>query len=360
MRIRADPTRARSRVVSGPLTVPPTPWATVLARGATTRHHHGVHALCLEDTLVLRTVDRPTPGPDEALIDMQLAGICGTDLEITRGYKSYRGILGHEFVGRVRRCPGDPTREGTRVTADINLACGSCASCRAGQSKHCDRRRVMGIARHPGCFAEQVVVPIANLHAVPASVSDDQAVFTEPLAAAFELFESIPLGADTRVAVLGDGKLGLLVVLALRSRGIPLTAVGRHPAKLERVAGPGVRTCAPEQLGSERFDVVVDATGSPTGLALALDHVVARGTVALKSTFAGPVPLDATRVVVDEIRVVGSRCGPFDVALAAMSRGEVDPTPLIDARYPLAQAEAAMAHAARRGTLKVLLEGPGQ
>jgi threonine dehydrogenase-like Zn-dependent dehydrogenase len=216
----------------------------------------------------------------------------------------------------------------------------------------------MGILEHPGCFAEQLTLPVANLHAVPESLDDEQAVFTEPLAAAFQIFEQVDLSPGTTVAVIGDGKLGLLIGMALRAHGLGPTLVGRHPRKLALVEGPGVRTCSPRALGSERFEVVVEATGSPDGLSFALDHVRPRGTIVLKSTVQGRVDVPATSLVVDELRLVGSRCGPFEVALQAMAQGQVDPRPLVDARYPLARAEAAMERAARRGTLKVLLQGP--
>lgn len=305
----------------------------------------------------LREVPSPTLPRDHALIDLRLAGICGTDLELVRGYKRHHDVLGHEFVGVVTRCPDAPQWEGQRVTGEINLPCGQCERCAAGLGNHCSARRVLGILEHPGCFAEQLTLPVANLHAIPDALTDEQAVFTEPLAAAFQIFEQLTLDPTTPVAVVGDGKLGLLIALALRARSIPVVAVGRHAHKLARVAGPGVRTCSPEALGSERFAVVVEATGSPDGLAFAVAHTRPRGTVVLKSTTHQEVRLPIAALVVDEIRLVGSRCGPFAVALAAMAAGEVDPRPLIDARYPLAEAEAALAHAARRGTLKVLLEG---
>jgi len=315
-------------------------------------------ALTLTTDVALRDIPPPTLDPGHALIDLRLAGICGTDLELLGGYKGYRGPLGHEFVGTVTRCPDAPTWEGRRVTGEINLPCGTCERCVAGLGNHCATRRVMGILEHPGCFAEQLTLPIANLHAVPESLSDEHAVFTEPLAAAFQIFEQLPLTPSTTVAVIGDGKLGLLIALALRSRSIPLVVVGRHPGKLALVEGPGVRTCQTADLGSERFAVVVEATGSPDGLAFALEHVRPRGTVVLKSTIHGEVRLPTTSLVVDEITLIGSRCGPFDVALAAMAAGEVDPRPLIGGRYPLAEAETALEHAQRRGTLKILLEGP--
>ncbi len=313
-------------------------------------------ALCFDTRVQVRDVEPPAPGPGEALIAVRLAGICGTDLEVVRGYRGYRGVLGHEMVGEVVRCPDAPTWEGRRVTGEINLGCGACPRCAAGQGKHCARRRVMGIVAQPGCFAEQIVLPIANLHAVPEGLADEQAVFAEPLAAAFEIFEQLELGARTSVAVIGDGRLGLLITMALHARGVATTVVGRHPAKLERVAGCCAETLAPQALGERRFEVIVEATGSPSGLELALEHVQPRGSIVLKSTYHGRIELDAARIVVDEIRLLGSRCGPFDVALAAMADGRVDPRALIDARYPLAEGVAAVAHAGQRGVLKVLLE----
>ncbi len=323
-----------------------------------------MHALTLIDTAgprpspSLTTIDPPVLAEGHALIGLRLAGICGTDLELCSGYKGYRGTLGHEFVGEVLRCPDAPQWEGRRVTGEINLSCGRCDRCAHGQVNHCAARRVMGILDHPGCFAEQLTLPIANLHAIPDPLSDEHAVFTEPLAAAFQIFEQIDLSPRSTVAVIGDGKLGLLIALALRARQIAVVAVGRHPDKLSRVAGPGIDTRTVQALGDERFDTVVEATGSADGLAFAVRHTAPRGTVVLKSTIHGAVELPTAAVVVDEIRLVGSRCGPFDVALTAMAEGLVDPRPLIDARYPLAQAEAALDHAARRGVLKVLIEGP--
>jgi alcohol dehydrogenase len=317
-----------------------------------------VRALVFDGTVALRDVPMPLLAPGDALVAVRLAGICGTDLELTRGYKAFRGILGHEFIGEVLECPSAPHWQGRRVVGEINLSCGTCERCTTGLRNHCATRRVLGILAHPGCFAEQLVLPAANLHAVPDTLTDEQAVFTEPLAAAFQIFEQVPLAPATRVAVIGDGKLGLLVVMALRARGIPVTAIGRHPRKLALVAGPGVRTTTTDALQPERFDVVIEATGSRNGLALALTLVRPRGTVVLKSTVHGTVELPTTALVVDEIHLVGSRCGPFAEALAAMADGTVDPRPLVDARYPLAHAEQALAHAGRPGTLKVLIEGP--
>jgi alcohol dehydrogenase len=316
-----------------------------------------VRALVFDGSVALRDVPEPTPGPGQALLALRLAGICGTDLELTRGYKGFAGTLGHEFVAEVVQCPSAPQWVGRRVVGEINLACGACERCGAGLRTHCAARRVLGILEQPGCFAERFVLPVQNLHAVPDALSDEHAVFTEPLAAALRVVEQVPLSPAQRVAVVGDGKLGLLVVMALRAHGIPVTAIGRHPHKLALVAGPGVHATT-EALPPASFDVVVEATSSREGLQHALALVRPCGTVVLKSTVHGTVALPTAALVVDEIHLVGSRCGPFDVALRAMVEGRVDPRPLVQARYPLAQAEQALAHAARPGTLKVLLEGP--
>jgi alcohol dehydrogenase len=329
-----------------------------------------MRALTFDGAVTLRDVPEPALASGEALVVLRLAGICGTDLEITRGYKGHTGTLGHEFVGEVVRCPSAPQWEGRRVVGEINLACGTCDLCASGLRNHCAARRVLGILDQPGCFAERFTLPVANLHAVPDSLSDEQAVFTEPLAAAFQIFEQITLTPELHVAVIGDGKLGLLVAMALRARNIPLTLLGRYPHKLALVAGPGVHTTTTATITAptatitalpppHRFDVVIEATGSRDGLSLALSLVRPRGTVLLKSTVHGTVELPTAALVVDEIHLVGSRCGPFPVALAAMADGSVDPRPLIEARYPLARAEEALAHARRPGALKVLLEGPG-
>ncbi|MEM9068865.1 MAG: alcohol dehydrogenase catalytic domain-containing protein [Myxococcota bacterium] len=306
-----------------------------------------------EDALALHEVATPTPTVDEARVRVSLAGVCATDLEIVRGYMGFSGTLGHEFVGVVDEC-SDARWVGQRVCADINLACGVCADCNVGNSHHCKVRSVLGIVQRDGAFADHVAVTTRNLVAVPDVVSDDAAVFAEPLAAAFQILEQVSIDANTRVLVLGDGRLGLLCALVLAQHGCQLTVGGRHERKLAiaRHAGALVTTNVDEI----DFDVVVEATGSASGLAEALDRVRPRGTIVLKSTFADRPDVDTNRIVVDEIHVVGSRCGPMDKAVAALAEGRIDPTPLIDARFSLTDGPQAIAKAGESGVLKVLIQ----
>lgn len=304
----------------------------------------------------LRLEDRPRPRParGEALVRVMRAGVCNTDLEIVRGYMGFEGTLGHEMVGVVEAAGEGAERwVGTRVVSDINLACGTCERCRAGDGHHCATREVLGIVAKDGAFAEAVALPTAGLVPVPDEVSDDAAVFAEPLAAAFEIPAQLPV-ADRRVLVLGDGKLGLLCAMVLAESGADVSIGGRHERKLAIAEAAGARRL--EAAHERPFDVVVEATGSPAGLREAQDRVRPRGTIVLKSTFAAPPDLDTNRLVVDEVQLIGSRCGPMDRAVAALASGAIDPTPLIDGRYALKDGVAAVEHAGRRGTLKILLE----
>ncbi len=303
--------------------------------------------------------DRREPGCEEghALIRVSLAGVCNTDLEIVRGYMSFQGVLGHEFVGSV--VEGPEALRGRRVVGEINFACGSCALCRSGLGRHCPSRRVMGILDADGAFAEYVSVPVANLHAVPDSLSDEEAVFTEPLAAAFEIVEQGAAIAGQRGVVLGDGKLGLLVAQVLHAAGVEVLAVGRHPAKLDILASRGIRTRLlsdwrdPE---SEAADLVVEATGSAEGFARAMAAVRPRGTLVLKSTVAEASKLNLAPLVINEVTLLGSRCGPFAPALAALEAGEIEVRDLVWDRRELARAEEALHRAAEPGALKVLID----
>jgi threonine dehydrogenase-like Zn-dependent dehydrogenase len=282
------------------------------------------------------------------------AGICNTDLELVRGYYPFTGILGHEFVGVVEEGPERLT--GHRVVGEINAVCGECAACRNGRPTHCENRTVLGIVGRNGAFADYLTLPVENLHPVPESVSTDAATFTEPLAAALEIQQQVAVGPDDRVVVVGDGKLGQLIAQALATTGCRLTVVGRHERKLGLLEGRGIGTALVDQIENATFDLAVECTGNADGFRVARRALRPRGTLVMKSTYADRLTLDASSLVVDEITLVGSRCGPFAPALRLLAEGLVDVEPLIDARYPLVRALEAFDHAARSGVLKVILE----
>jgi 2-desacetyl-2-hydroxyethyl bacteriochlorophyllide A dehydrogenase len=315
-----------------------------------------VRALVLDDAPRLRE-DLPIPErpPREARIELLVGGVCDTDLQLARGYMAFSGTLGHEFVGRVLEADS-PAWVGRRVVADINAGCGHCPDCTTADGHHCQQRTVLGIAGRPGAFAEQLVAPESNLVEVVESVPNDQAVFAEPLAAALHVLDDPGVAAAPWVLVLGDGKLGLLTAMALVASGKPTHLVGRHPRKLAIAERAGVQTRL-EADAAGLAPVVVEATGSPAGLQRAVELVEPRGTIVLKTTVAEPLALDLSRVVVNELRLVGSRCGNLARAIDLLAAELIDPRPLVDARYPLAQADAALEHAARRGALKVLIDG---
>jgi 2-desacetyl-2-hydroxyethyl bacteriochlorophyllide A dehydrogenase len=298
-----------------------------------------------------RDVPEPARGPADALVRVRLAGVCRTDLEITRGYLDFRGTPGHEWVGEVVDAP-DPALTGARVVGEINFACGSCAFCRDGLERHCPTRRVLGIVGADGAFADLVVLPARNLHRVPDALTDEAAVFVEPLAAAFEILEQLPAVGDARAIVLGDGKLGLLVAQVLKAAGASVVLVGRHAEKLRRAAVLDI----PTGEGKPGADLVVDATGGADGLRAALALVRPRGTVVLKTTIAGEHRLDLASAVVNEVTILGSRCGRFPPALDALAGNRISVVPLVDAVFPLDDAVAALARAARPGTFKVLID----
>lgn len=296
---------------------------------------------------------RPAPPAGEALVRVLAAGICNTDLELVRGYYPFCGVLGHEFVGLVETGPGD--WPGRRVVGEINAVCGGCPSCRAGRSTHCADRTVLGISGRDGAFAEYLTLPVANLHPVPDTLPDERAVFVEPLAAACRIGEQVALGPGRRVVVVGDGKLGLLVAQTLALTGCDLLAIGRHRDKLALLAGRGIAVGREDEVEGGGFDLAVDCTGNPGGFALARRALEPGGTLVMKSTYAGDLTVDASSLVVDEITLVGSRCGPFGPALDLLERGAIEVDSLVQGRYPLGAAEAAFDHAGRRGALKVLL-----
>ena len=301
----------------------------------------------------IKDLPRPEPGPGEVLVRVHLAGICGTDLQVLRGYHNFQGIMGHEFAGEVAG-PQDSPWLGRRVVGEINIACGACDLCLRNLPRHCRQRRVLGLKGHDGAFAPYLTLPAANLYAVPPEVPDVQAVFTEPLAAALRVQEVAPVSPSDRVLVIGDGPLGLQVswVLALSGAAVHLT--GHHPGHL--ALARGAETFLAAELPPGDYDLVVEASGSPTGLELALTRVRPQGTVVLKSTYTGHYPLDPAALVVPEVRLVGCRCGPFAAALRLLRDGRVEPRPLIDRTFPLTQGLEALAWAQRPGVLKVLLD----
>ncbi|PSB03001.1 MDR/zinc-dependent alcohol dehydrogenase-like family protein [Merismopedia glauca] len=313
-------------------------------------------ALWLQDKqLELRTeIPIPEPPTGEARVRVLQAGICNTDLELLRGYYPYGGILGHEFVGVVDS--GSESLVGQRVVGEINAACGKCHFCQTGQPTHCENRTVLGIVNRNGAFAEYLTLPIENLHLVPDSVSTDAATFTEPLAAALEIQQQVSISPNQSVLVIGDGKLGQLVAQTLFLTGCDLLVVGRHPEKLQYLAARGIKTGLVDAVRPRQFDICVECTGNPEGFALARQALRPRGILVLKSTYAGHLTIDASSLVVDEITLIGSRCGPFLPALELLATNQVDVKPLIHSRFPLDDALKAFESAQTKGTLKVLLE----
>jgi threonine dehydrogenase-like Zn-dependent dehydrogenase len=314
-----------------------------------------MRALVLHRSGVVFHQDWPTPQlhKGEVLVRVLRAGICETDLQLVQGYKGFEGVLGHEFVGIAE----SGSFAGRRVVGEINCGCLHCATCLAGHQGHCPDRTVLGILGHDGCFADLVAVPERNLHAVPDSISTDAAVFTEPLAAAFQIPAQIPLDRSQRVVILGDGRMGSLCAQVLARICDDVTVIGKHEPKLTRLALLGLNARSLDDRPSDRSaDIVVDCTGSPTGLPTAISLVKPRGTIVLKTTVAGEQTGAWAPIVVDEITIVGSRCGPFDTALAALAAGRIAVDPLISTRFPLEKGVDAMAAAAGPSTFKVLLD----
>jgi threonine dehydrogenase-like Zn-dependent dehydrogenase len=323
----------------------------------------------------LKPVSKPLPNlrPGWALIRVRAAGICNTDVEILRGYHAFCGTLGHEFVGEVadiHRVSESLKKKwlGRRVVGEINVSCAApgfrpvCAFCRRGLKTHCPRRTVLGIVAHDGAFAKYLALPLENLHAVPDSVSDDQAVFVEPLAAACEILEQVDAGKFREAAVLGDGKLAQLIVMALQTAVPRVVMYGKHEKKLALARRAGVKTKTVRGDASdlkrvkESYGLLVEATGSPSGFALAQHMTEPCGTLVLKSTFHGAAPIETWPIVVKELTVVGSRCGPFAKAIALLRSGKVDPTALITRTFPMKEAPAAIRFAQKPGVMKVLLK----
>jgi alcohol dehydrogenase len=319
-------------------------------------------------------LEAPQLRPGWALIRVRMAGICNTDVEILRGYHDFRGIVGHEFVGEVVSVHGvsAATKKkwlSKRVAGEINASCPAhgykpvCEFCRRGLKTHCARRTVLGIVAHDGTFAEYLTLPLENLHLVPPNISDEKAVFIEPLAAACQILDQISIRQFSSAAVLGDGKLAQLIASVLRASGSSVTLYGKHGSKLKLAQRAGIKTkqvhgdARDLKNVKENYRLVVEATGSPTGLTLAQQMTEPRGTLLLKSTFHGAAPVETWPIVVKEITVVGSRCGPFAKAIALLRSSKVDPTPLISRVFPLKDAPKAIVYAQKTGVMKVLLKG---
>ncbi len=319
----------------------------------------------------------PKPGPGEVVIRPTRMGICSTDLELCKGYMNFAGVLGHEFVGTVESAADAAGKPwiGKRVCGEINCVCGECDMCKAGLKEHCRDRTVLGIAGRDGCFADRFTLPVRNLHAVPGNVEDDAAVFVEPLAAAFQIVRQLAIEGRPYITVLGDGRLGLLCAQVLSKLNATVRCVGKHPRKLEHCERWGIKSRLIGDVGLRKDqDIVVDCTGSPTGLPTALQMVRPRGTIVLKTTVAPPAAgknagpaadgsngatghvYDLSQIVIDEVTVIGSRCGPFAEALDALSAGTIDVSPLITRRMKLADAEQALQAAGKSDVLKILLE----
>lgn len=300
---------------------------------------------------------KPEPGPDEALIRLNLAGICATDLELTKGYAGFSGVLGHEFVGTVEKVTNPEHRHwlAKRVVGSINIGCGHCATCLSDGPAHCRQRTVLGIRGRDGVFADYFTLPVGNLYPVPEEVADEAAVFAEPLAAAVRAVEQLQTMAVTRVAVIGPGRLGLLIAKALALAAYDVTVLGRSEASLALAQRWQLKTGLIQAAADNGFGCVVDASGQPAGFRQALRIIRPRGVLLLKSTFAALEPIDLSKVVVAELTLLGSRCGPFADALTLLQQQRVPVADLIDGRYPLSQGLAAFAHAARPGVRKILL-----
>ncbi|MCZ6801243.1 MAG: alcohol dehydrogenase catalytic domain-containing protein [Nitrospirae bacterium] len=315
-----------------------------------------MRGLVLEPKLHLQ-LNRPKPElkPQEAIIKVVQAGICSTDLHLIKGYMDFQGVLGHEFVGIVDQAPNQPSLIGKRVVGEINAACRVCETCLQGRPTHCPNRTTLGIMGRDGAFADYLALPVANLYPLPEEISNEQAVFIEPLAAACEIPQLVTIKPKDRAIVIGDGKLGLLCAQVLVLSGCHVTLLGHHCENHAWLASKGIAVTSEIQDIPPGADVVVEATGSPEGLAMATKLVRPRGTIVLKSTYHGEILVNMTELVIQEISVIGSRCGPFDPALRLLAGGMIDVEPLIHARFPLTEGIQAMEQATQRGVLKVLL-----
>lgn len=302
----------------------------------------------------------PEPGEKEALIRVSMAGICNTDMEITKGYLGFQGVIGHEFVGIVERAPEHAAGIiNKRVVGEINCGCGACDYCKTGLQKHCPSRTTLGIRGKDGVFAEYTILPVSNLHIVPDTVSDEEAVFVEPLAAAYEMQEQVEIKPAHAILVLGDGKLGLLSALVLNLAGAQVTLAGKHNEKLNIAGNQHIQTVnitAEKQDIEKKYDIVIEATGSAEGFEAALRYIKPRGTIVLKSTMASSQKINLAPVVIDEITLIGSRCGPFEPAIQALAQKRIDVKPLISGIYTMGNAQKAFEEARKKENLKIIID----
>jgi len=303
-------------------------------------------------------MEKPVPAKGEALIKVQIAGICNTDIEITKGYMGFSGVLGHEFIGIVEEVNSeDKSLLGKRVAGEINCGCGSCSYCYQNMQRHCPNRSTLGIFRRHGCFAEYITLPIENLVEVPDLIDNETAVFVEPIAAAFEILEQVHVKPADKIAVLGDGKLGLLISFVLNTTLAELTLIGKHENKLKIASDRGIKTKLLDEVQiNKEFDIVVDATGSINGFETALQLVKPRGILVLKSTVAANKEINLAPIVIDEITIVGSRCGQFKPAMRYLEKENIDVKPLIEGIYDFDNSIEAFSRSKQKGAMKVLVK----
>lgn len=314
-------------------------------------------ALVYDGSLQLKTISVPRPKNGEALIKVNCAGVCNTDMEIIKGYvPGFNGVMGHEFFGRVVECE-DAGMEGKRVTAEINCACGECDFCKKGLGRHCPKRTVLGIINSDGAFAEYVVVPKQNIFVIPDEIADDDAIFIEPLAAALEIVEQVQIVPEAEILILGDGKLGLLISFVMKCLEHNVTMVGKHREKLTFAKSLGIKVVMLDEFTNHNYDIVIEATGNGGALEMAINNTKPRGVVVLKSTYAGNVSFNASKVVVDEISIIGSRCGLFEAAIDFLLKysTQLQLSNLISKKFPLNEGIGAFNYAKGSQTLKCII-----
>ena len=302
------------------------------------------------------TYSPPIAQEGEALIRVLKAGICATDVQLIQGYMGFQGILGHEFVGIIEQCPNQKDLINKRVVGEINLSCRQCATCKAGRLTHCPNRTTLGIDRKDGAFADYLTLPTENLHVLPDHITDTEAIFVEPLAAACQILDQITISPTDQVVVIGDGKLGLLCAQVLHTTQCHVSLLGRHREKLALISKGGMSCTTRIEDINPGADVVIEATGTPQGLAIASQLVRPRGAIILKSTYHGDTTIDMTSLVINEVSLIGSRCGPFPKALQLLNDRRVDVEPMVTERYPISRGLDALQHATEKGALKVILE----